>query len=34
MSKMNIVAAEGEPDGRKADWLENVRVVVGNRKVG
>jgi len=30
---MNIIAAVGEPDGRKANWLENARFLVGDKEL-
>ena len=29
VSRMDIIAAVGEPDGRKANWLENAKLTHG-----
>ena len=34
VSRMDMVAAVGEPDGRKANWLEKARLAIGDRKAG
>jgi len=30
---MDIIVAVGEPDGRKANWLEYARFLVGDKKL-
>jgi len=34
LSRMDIIAAVGEPVGRKANWLENDSVLVRDRRAG
>jgi len=34
VSRMDIIAAVGEPVGRKANWLENDKLLVGHRRAG
>jgi len=34
VSRIDIMAAVGEHDDRKANWLEKARLLVGERKAG
>jgi len=34
VSRMDIIAAVGEPVGRKANWLKYDRLLVGDRRAG